>query len=363
MKTLLRALLIVAALLACGAGAHAQCTGFFFSTVYGEVETCTAGAQVSQGQILGTNTSVPTQVIPMVAGATGGYFGVALQSASVGGSVLVLINGQGQVSIDNACVFGEAIVMSPTNTGQGHCAVPGSTQYVGIALGTLSAAGSVWAQVSALSSGYLGGSGGGGGGGTTQTIASGTATMGTSTIGSGACATVVSVTATGVLTTDTFQADFNADPTSTTGYNPSTGMLTIVKYPTSGNVNFKVCNNTGSSITPSAVTLNWRVVRYVSSGGNTTSIASGTATLGTSTIGSGACATAVTVTATGVLTTDDIQADFNADPTSTTGYNPSLGMLTIVKYPTSGNVNFKVCNNTGSSITPSAVTLNWSVVR
>jgi hypothetical protein len=57
-------------------------------------------------------------------------------------------------------------------------------------------------------------------------------------------------------------ADFNADPTSTTGYSPSSsGMLTIVKYPTSGNVNFKVCNNTANSVTPGAATLNWRVVR------------------------------------------------------------------------------------------------------
>jgi hypothetical protein len=38
-------------------------------------------------------------------------------------------------------------------------------------------------------------------------------------------------------------------------------MLSIIKYPTSNNVNFKVCNSTGSSITPGAITLNWRVVR------------------------------------------------------------------------------------------------------
>lgn len=96
----------------------------------------------------------------------------------------------------------------------------------------------------------------------------------------------------------------------------------------------------------------------------TATVANGTASLGTSAIASGACASIVTVTATGVATTDDVQADFNADPTSTTGYIGSAnGMLTIIKYPTSGNVNFKVCNNTGSSITPGAVTLNWRVVR
>lgn len=96
----------------------------------------------------------------------------------------------------------------------------------------------------------------------TQTIASGTAALGTSLIASGAKASTVTVVATGALTTDTLMADFNADPTAVTGYAPSvTGMLTIIKFVTSGNVNFIVVNNTGASITPGAITLNWRVVR------------------------------------------------------------------------------------------------------
>jgi hypothetical protein len=41
----------------------------------------------------------------------------------------------------------------------------------------------------------------------------------------------------------------------------TTGMLTIIPYPSANNVNFKVCNNTNSSITPGGITLNWRVVR------------------------------------------------------------------------------------------------------
>lgn len=99
-------------------------------------------------------------------------------------------------------------------------------------------------------------------GGTANTIASGTATLGTSVIASASCATVVTVTATGTLTTDAPSASFNGDPTAVTGYIPSTsGMLTIFAYPTAGNVNFKVCNATSSSITPGAITLNWRVVR------------------------------------------------------------------------------------------------------
>jgi hypothetical protein len=97
---------------------------------------------------------------------------------------------------------------------------------------------------------------------------------------------------------------------------------------------------------------------------STVTIANGTATLGTSAIGSGACATTVTVAGTGIATTDDIIADFNASPLGVIGYTASAsGMLTIIKWPTSGNVNFAVCNNTGSSITPGAVTLNWRVVR
>jgi hypothetical protein len=99
-------------------------------------------------------------------------------------------------------------------------------------------------------------------GGLTSTIASGTAALGTGAISSATCATVVTSTATNVATTDAIIATFNGDPTAVTGYVPlTTGMLTIIAYPTSGNVNFKVCNNTSASITPGAITLNWRVVR------------------------------------------------------------------------------------------------------
>jgi hypothetical protein len=98
--------------------------------------------------------------------------------------------------------------------------------------------------------------------------------------------------------------------------------------------------------------------------GSVAAIASGTAALGTSAVASGACAAAVTSTATGVLSTDNIEADFNADPTATTGYSPTpAGMLTIIKYPSANAVSFKVCNNTGTTITPGAITLNWRVLR
>lgn len=99
-------------------------------------------------------------------------------------------------------------------------------------------------------------------------------------------------------------------------------------------------------------------------GGLTSTIAAGTSALGTGAIGSAACATAVTTAATNTATTDVVSWGFNGDPTAVTGYVPLVaGMLTIIAYPTSGNVNFKVCNNTSSSVTPGAITLNWRVVR
>lgn len=100
-----------------------------------------------------------------------------------------------------------------------------------------------------------------------------------------------------------------------------------------------------------------------SAGGLTSTIFHGTAALGTSAIGSGACATAVNVTAANVATTDVVTAGFAADPTATTGFLPTA-MLTIVPYVASaGNIGIKVCNLTGSSITPSALTINVSAVR
>lgn len=99
-------------------------------------------------------------------------------------------------------------------------------------------------------------------GGLPKVVAAGTSALGTSAISSGACATVVTTSATGTATTDVILVGFNGDPTGVTGYGASAnGMLTIINYPSADNVNHKVCNNTGSSVTPGAVTLNWRVLR------------------------------------------------------------------------------------------------------
>lgn len=96
----------------------------------------------------------------------------------------------------------------------------------------------------------------------TQTIASGTSALGTSAIAANVCATVVTTTATGTASTDAIGWSPNADISGVTGYGvASTDGLKVYPYPTTNNVNWRVCNGTGTSITPGAVTLNWRVTR------------------------------------------------------------------------------------------------------
>jgi len=93
------------------------------------------------------------------------------------------------------------------------------------------------------------------------TIATGATAMGVTLIAANSCASVVSVAATGVVSTDVIGFTPNASIKAVTGYTPA-GTLTISAYPTAGFVNFDVCNkNQANSVTPGAVTLNWRVSR------------------------------------------------------------------------------------------------------
>lgn len=91
-------------------------------------------------------------------------------------------------------------------------------------------------------------------------IASGTKALATSAIASATCTSAQTDTATGATTSSVVDASFASDPTGVTGYAPATsGMLTIISWATANTVNFKVCNNTAGSITPGAISLNWRV--------------------------------------------------------------------------------------------------------
>lgn len=94
--------------------------------------------------------------------------------------------------------------------------------------------------------------------------------------------------------------------------------------------------------------------------GNGGLTSSGTAALPTGTLTAGSCAAVTTVAATGTTSTSAITWNPNASIKAVTGYGPGGGGLSIASYPTAGNVNFDQCNFSSSSITPGAVTLNWT---
>jgi hypothetical protein len=57
-----------------------------------------------------------------------------------------------------------------------------------------------------------------------------------------------------------------------------------------------------------------------------------------------------------------VSCGFNGDPSGVTGYAPGA-TLTVVPYLTSGQINGWTYNNTGSSVTPGAMTLNCTVTQ
>lgn len=97
----------------------------------------------------------------------------------------------------------------------------------------------------------------------------------------------------------------------------------------------------------------------------TITVAHGTVTFATAMIPTGSCAITVTVAATGTAAGDGIVTDGQGDISGIVGYNPAAGTpLTILPpWPTTNNVNYKVCNYSASNIIPGVLTLNWRVVR
>lgn len=97
----------------------------------------------------------------------------------------------------------------------------------------------------------------------TQTIANGQASIPVTALAGNSCdASATTATATGAATTDTATVSYASDPTGVTGYGGGTnGGITISAWLTSNTFNFKRCNQTASSITPGALSLNWRVTR------------------------------------------------------------------------------------------------------
>jgi hypothetical protein len=86
-----------------------------------------------------------------------------------------------------------------------------------------------------------------------------TATLATGLLTTGTCAAAVTVAVTGAATTSVVSWDYASDPSGVVGYG-SSGGLTVTAYATSGNANFRLCNPTAGSITPGAMTLNFRII-------------------------------------------------------------------------------------------------------
>lgn len=201
------------------------------------VNVGTAGSMIVNGGALGTPSSgVATSLtgLPISTGLTGAGTGVLTALGVNVGSAGAFVTFNGALGTPSSGTLTNA-----TN-------LPISTGVSGMGTGVATALG-----INVGSSGSI-----------IRLIASGTKALATTAISSAACTAAQTATATGTLTTDVVDASFNGDPTAVTGYVPlTTGMLTIIAYPTADTVNFKVCNNTTGSITPGAITLNWGVRR------------------------------------------------------------------------------------------------------
>jgi hypothetical protein len=89
-------------------------------------------------------------------------------------------------------------------------------------------------------------------------------------------------------------------------------------------------------------------------------IADATFTNATTAISGNSCsAAAVTVTMSGVATSTAFSITPSTDVSGSTGWGSSGGLV-IDAWPTTNTLNYKICNQTGSSITPAAVTWNVS---
>jgi hypothetical protein len=89
----------------------------------------------------------------------------------------------------------------------------------------------------------------------TYPVANTTFTTSTGSVGANTCNSTVQVAMTGVTTSMTFLITASADTSAATGWG-STGGLVLDVWPTAGYANYKICNQTAASITPTAVTFN-----------------------------------------------------------------------------------------------------------
>lgn len=305
---------------------------------FGSATQCVAFTTNGKGLITAASQTTCT---PAIASVTGLGTGVATALAIAPGTTGSFTTQDGAIVTGNCLKWGPGVQDAGAACGSGG-AVSSVTGGIGITATPTTGAVVVSSPVTTRNNTA-----------TTDTITAVTpnADKGTTVTESNASAVAVAITTSGFVATDYFTVKNLGAGAAT--YTPSSGTI--------NGATTLVCNQGQSSDVYFDGT-NWQTLGNTC--GLTGKIASGSTAMGTGAISSATCATVVTATATGVLTTDTIQASFNGDPTAVTGYVPlTAGMLTIIVYPTANTFNAKVCNNTSSSITPGAITLNWRVDR
>jgi hypothetical protein len=94
-------------------------------------------------------------------------------------------------------------------------------------------------------------------------------------------------------------------------------------------------------------------------------VSMGQLALGAKAILPGACAATVTAVATHATTGSVIHWSYASDTNGVAGYEGSSAgaIVKVDAFPTANAVNFRVCNNTASSITPGTMSVNWDVTQ
>src|SRR5271155_2640359 len=159
--------LTISLLLLLASTARAQAPLNLETTYNGITQNWAAGSIVQRGQLLTVDST--GRMIPATTATTGGIFGVAVTAAgNTGQSFLVSIEGSPLVIVDGACVQGNAVSISTTTAGYGHCSALASatTQIIGYAVnagstnGFINVALSISASASSGSSTATNGTGG-----------------------------------------------------------------------------------------------------------------------------------------------------------------------------------------------------------
>lgn len=235
--------------------AHAQAPSSFPYVKLVPNDTVTGTTQFTLTKINASGNAVV-----MAPTDTNGYTGVCVSNCGTVGSAWIAFAGIVPLKVDGTTTNQHYILISTSVGGDGHDS--GATTYPpagsGDVIGRIAAPSTSSGSFSMVDLGpeIIPAPSG------TITVCSGTITLGTTAIASGAKSTLSTTTCTGLLTSDNIKLDFSSDPSAVTGYAPSaSGMLTLVSFPTANTINLYQYNNTGASITPGAMTLNYRVTR------------------------------------------------------------------------------------------------------